>query len=136
MHLNVNGIVELAREPAPFVVPIVTVISPTAAADWADAAGAAERRAIERRTAYGDGAPRLNATTIDFIKNGAEVGDRHDRTFRAAANLMELAADPRALIHALLTEAALDTGLTPSDVRRQVDCGIAHAQRQHEGPDA
>jgi hypothetical protein len=45
MSLNVEGVVELARRPEPFRVSRVAATSPTAAADWADAAGAVERRA-------------------------------------------------------------------------------------------
>ena len=55
MSLSVAGIVELARQPEPFAVPTIAATSPTAAADWADAAGAVERRAVERKTTYRDG---------------------------------------------------------------------------------
>ena len=50
-------------------------------------------------------------------RDGAREGERHVRLFRAAANLAEFDGPP-ALAHALLTEAALDSGLTPSAVRR------------------
>jgi hypothetical protein len=29
-------------------------------------------------------------------------------------------------VHALLTESALDSGLPPNEVRRQIDCGLSH----------
>jgi hypothetical protein len=45
--------------------------------------------------------------------------------FSAAANLAEFGCPP-ALAHALLTETALDSGLPPNDVRRQIDCGLSH----------
>src|SRR5207302_2500870 len=97
-----------------------------AAADWLDAARAVERHTVERRAAFPDGDPRLNALTLAFIRDGATVGDRHRLLFSAAANLAEFGCPP-ALAHALLTEAALDTGLTPADVRRQIECGLGHA---------
>jgi hypothetical protein len=48
--------------------------------------------------------------------------------FSAAANLAELDC-PAVLAHELLTEAALDSGLPPNDVRRQIDCGLEHGRR-------
>jgi hypothetical protein len=41
-----------------------------------------------------------------------------------------------ALTHALLSEAALDSGLTPSEGIRQIECGLAHGRRKREGGDA
>ncbi len=61
----------------------------------------------------------------DFIRGGASSGDRHRLLFRAAANLAEFGC-PVALAHELLTEAALDSGLSPSETRRQIDCGLKH----------
>lgn len=106
---------------------------PTAAADWADAAGAVERRAVERKTTYRDG--RLTKTTLMFIREGATDGERATSLFRAAANVAELGC-PDALAHALLTDAALDSGLTPSETARQIDCGLAHGRQRREGDDA
>jgi len=48
--------------------------------------------------------------------------------FSAAANLAELGCPP-ALAHELLTEAGRDAGLSPSEVRRQIDCGLRHRGR-------
>ena len=45
--------------------------------------------------------------------------------FSAAANLAEFGC-PVELAHELLTEAALDSGLSPSETRRQIDCGLSH----------
>jgi hypothetical protein len=93
---------------------------------------AAERRTVERRIAYGDGAPTLTALTLDFIRDGASAGERAMRLFRAAANLAEFDCPPD-LAHALLNEAALDSGFTPSEVKRQIECGLVHARRQRVG---
>jgi hypothetical protein len=135
MNLSVAGNLDLAREPMPFAVPTPSTLSPIAAADWADAAVAVERRAVERRVTYRDGSHRLTKTTLAFIREGAVEGERAVAVFRAAANLAEMGC-PDALAHALLTDAALDSGLMPSETRRQIDCGLAHARQQEEGGDA
>src|SRR5581483_3828567 len=99
-----------------------------AAADWQAALQAVEREAegkAQRRAAVADGTPRLNRATLDYIRDGADQGDRHRLLFSAAANLAEFGCPP-ALAHALLTETALDSGLPPADVRRQIDCGLNH----------
>jgi hypothetical protein len=129
MCLSVDGIVELARRPEPFALPTIAAMSPAAAADWADAAGTVERRAVERRTTYRD--RRLTKTTMMFIREGAPDGERATSLFRAAANLAELGC-PDSLAHALVTDAALDSGLTPSETRRQIDCGLAHGRQPKE----
>ncbi len=133
MHLSLARINELARQPEPFDVPSIEATSPTADSDWLDAAGAVERRAVERRITYRDG--RLTKTTLAFIREGANDGERADSVFKAAANLAELEC-PAALAHALLTDASLDSGLTPSETKRQIDCGLAYGRKQVEGGDA
>lgn len=128
MHLGADRVVTLAREPAAFDLPRVTMPCQRTALDWQAAAAAvaaeAEGRAA-RRAATANGDARLTRATLDFLRDGADVGDRHRRLFSAAANLAEFDCPP-ALAHALLSEAALDSGLTPADVRRQIDCGLAH----------
>ena len=57
----------------------------------------------------------------------ARVGSGKKRNHSAAANLAELGA-PLPLCFALLTEAALDCGLTPTDTRRAIENGWASAQ--------
>jgi hypothetical protein len=64
-----------------------------------------------------------------------QVGRGREDPFQAAANPGEFGC-PAELAHALLTGAALDSGLTPSETRRQIDCGLAHARRQREGGNA
>ena len=117
---------ELAKTPAPFDVPNVTGTSEAAAADWQAAADlvASEAEAKAARRAAGNGSPTLNRSTFDFMREGATAGDRHRLLFSASANLGEFGCPP-ALANALLTEAGLDCGLSPSDVRRQIDCGLA-----------
>jgi hypothetical protein len=129
LYLDAGRIRELAREPAPFDLPTVTAAHDQAAADWQAALSAVEREAeakVQRRAVVAEGTERLNRATLDFIRDAAEPGDRHRLLFSAAANLAEFGCPP-ALAHALLTEAALDSGLTPGDVRRQIECGLNHA---------
>ena len=136
-RLSVERIQDLAREPVAFDMPMTTNRSEQAAADWLDAVQAMEREAEaiqQRRTsnrisgngsARLNGSTRLNRATLDFIRDGATSGDRHRVLFSAAANLAEFGC-PSDLAHELLTEAALDSGLAPKEVRRQIDCGLKH----------
>jgi hypothetical protein len=121
-----DGILELAKAPAPFTVPSPTGMSEAAAADWQAAAAlvASEGEAKAARRAADTGTSTLNRSTLDFIRQGAGTGDRHRLLFSAAANLAEFGCTP-ALAVALLEESALDSGLSPKDVRRQIECGLA-----------
>ena len=133
MGLSVERIQELAREPLAFDVPTVSTRCEQAAADWLDAVQAMEREAeaVQQRRTSGNGSTRLNRSTLDFIRDGAGSGDRHRLLFSAAANLAELDC-PSALAHELLTEAGRDAGLSPSDVRRQIECGLKHHSKGNE----
>jgi len=126
LGLSLDGILGLAAEPKPFDIPVPTSTNDQAAADWFDAERAVEKQtaATAERRAAGDGSPTLNRSTLDFIRDGADTGDRHRLLFSCAANLAEFGCPP-ALAHALLTDAGLDSGLPPSEVRRQIDCGMA-----------
>jgi hypothetical protein len=133
LHLDAAGVRQLAAAPEPFHVPVVTAVDPQAAADWQAAVHAVENEItarVQRQQAVANGTPHLNRWTLEFIREGALVGDRHRMLFSAAANLAEFGCPP-ALAHALLTEVALDCGLPPADVRRQIDCGLAHRKDDH-----
>jgi hypothetical protein len=136
MYLKAEAIVALAVEPTPFDLPTPAVTSPTAAADWLEASRAVERRAVERRTRILTGEAKLTAFARQYIRDGELDPDRRAvSTFRVAAELAEiyLANGFDTLVHNLLTEAALDSGLTPSETKRQIECGLDHARRQREG---
>ncbi|MCX7410759.1 MAG: hypothetical protein NTZ32_22010 [Planctomycetales bacterium] len=137
MRLSVERIQALAREPLAFDVPTVSTRCDVAAGDWQEAARRVEQEteAARERRASSDRSARLNRQTLDFITNGAGLGDRHRTLFSAAANLAEFGC-PVELAHELLTEAALDSGLSPSETRRQIDCGLSHnaAGRQAASP--
>lgn len=132
LGLKVDRIVEFAREPLAFDVPDDPEANDQARVDWLEAADDLKRKqtaTLERRSRTGGtGSGRLNRSTFDFIRDGALSGDRHRALFAAAANLAEFGC-PAALAHELLTEAALDSGLSPSEVRRQIDCGLAHGAK-------
>lgn len=121
MGLKPGAIVELARQPEPFRISRPTATSPTAAADWLEAGKAVERKAVERKSIVDSGADRLTAFARRFIRDGELDADKRAvSTFRVAAELGEfcLAHGFDALVHALLTEAALDSGLTPGEIGR------------------
>jgi hypothetical protein len=128
LGLRLDAILDLARTPVAFDIPDPPASNSQAASDWQAASAAVEAATIataERRTAK-QGAT-LNRATREFLRDGAACGDRHRLLFSAAANLAEFGC-PAALAHALLTEAALDSGLTPSETRRQIECGINYQQ--------
>jgi hypothetical protein len=77
--------------------------------------------------------PRLSAFAMRFIRHGELDADKRAvSVFRVAAELGEHDC-PTGLAHALLTEPARDSGLTESETRRQIDCGLDRARRQREG---
>ena len=145
LHLSAARIVELAAKPEPFDVPTDATCGFELPAAWNEAAEQVKHEAkaqAEHRAAIanGDKPVSLNQLTIDFIREGASVGDRHRLLFSASANMAEFGCPPP-LAHALLTESALDCGVPPSDVRRQIDSGLASVmptvrQVQEVFPDA
>lgn len=128
MGLTADRIRALAVTPAGFEVPMPSVVPELLPDDWREVEAQAGERATAVPRAAASG--RLTRATLEFIREGATEGERHTRLFRAAANLREFAA-PVELVHALLTDAALDTGLPPTEVKRQIDYGIAHADGQN-----
>jgi hypothetical protein len=131
MGLSLDRLLQLAERPEPFDLPAPACRDEQAAADWQEAMTTVcqQSEAKAKRQAESNGTPTLNQLTLAFIRDGADQGDRHRLLFSAAANLAEFGCPP-ALAHALLTEAALDSGLPPADVRRQIDCGLKHGANQ------
>jgi hypothetical protein len=148
MHLSPEAIRQRAAEPMEFEIPTPTRCDWNLQNAWTDAAEQVRQQAEAVAQARQDGLlatnAKMNRLTLDFIRYGAEQGGqgeqadktagdgRHRRLFSAAANLAEFGCPPN-LAHALLTEPGLDCGLSPSDVRRQIDCGLSHAGRGQEG---
>jgi hypothetical protein len=131
--ITVDGLLDLARTPAPFDPPSTDGVDSAdmLVAVWDDAGRAVTEKAeaMEQRrleVASGDRAVTLNRKTREFLNGEVEVGERYPRLYSAAANLAELGC-PLPAVRALLTEPALDTGLPPKDVARQIECGHAAA---------
>lgn len=124
LGLKIETIIERAAEPLAIELPTAPAFNQTAAGDWQQATAAVEQstQAIVERKA--NGLPTLNRQTLEFIREGAIVGDRHRLLFSAAANLAEFGCSFD-LAFALLNEAGLDAGLPPKDVRRQIECGLS-----------
>jgi hypothetical protein len=134
-YLKPEAVIDLARQPEPFRIPAGPAHFLSAADDWAKARRAVARQA-ERRPTPRTGEGRLSAFLRRFIRDGELEPDRRAVSiFRAAAELAELheAVGFDALAHALLSEAALDSGLSPSEAKRQIDCGLAHGRQRGEG---
>jgi hypothetical protein len=129
MHLDLAGITDRAKEPEAFEIPAPPAPHPKALEDWRRAALAVEERELARKQPAAAPA-RLQRATLEFIREGAEKGERADRLFKAAANLREFGA-PAALVTELLEEAALDSGLSPKEVRKQISDGIRKTERHH-----
>jgi hypothetical protein len=129
MQLTLDLIRELAVSPEPFEWPDASPLRCEAAAkDWTEAAAIVKQEAeIKARPRDAADPPKLNRLTREFICEGAEKGGRPVRLFSAAANLAEFGC-PAALAHALLTEPALDSGLSPDEVFRQIECGLNHVR--------
>lgn len=125
LNVTTAGIVERSAEPSPFELPDPPPPHPQALDDWRQTGEELVRQVAdlaERRTTS-TGPARLNRSTLAFIRDGATVGDRHRMLYSAARNLAEFGCPPN-LAHELLTEAALDSGLPPAEVRRQITCGL------------
>lgn len=126
MALRADAIAKLADAPAEFEIPEPGATNAQAVSDWAEAAEAVRLDSEAKAESFASGATRdkLNRSTLKFIAEGAEPDNRHRLLFSAAANLAEFDAT-LALCVALLEPAALDSGLPPSEVSRQIRCGWA-----------
>ena len=130
MHMRIDAIVELAASPAPFELPTATAPSEHARSLWAGAAEHVRREAEAHaaRQPVGNASGQLNRSTLEFIRNGAQQGERHTRLYSAAANLAEHGA-PENLCVALLRDVALDAGLPPAEVQRVISDARRSVQR-------
>ena len=135
LFVNVEQVVRLAAEPIPYQLPAASPPS-RLVAEWCQVAGEVHRRHDVRQddrrkisTAAGDS--RVNPLTRSLLTDptSIQVGERHKAILSAAANLAEFSTVDE-IITALLTPPALDTGLPPREVRRQIESGIALARRQ------
>ncbi len=129
LHLSADRIRDLAREPLAFEVRYPGRPDDQLAIDWT----AAEERAIERArpkaNGGGDSTTHVHRATLEFIRDGADEGERNRKLFDAATNLAELGV-PEPAVHGLLTEAARDSGLPPSEVRNTIAKAVARVCRK------
>lgn len=129
LNLKPEAIFEIAAEPREGWIPEPVGVNSEAADCWReivklvddDKAGSAERRSS-------NGAAKLNPTTRAVLVEGSFVGDRHRELFSSAANLAEFGSVEE-LAFALLTPCGLNSGLSPSEVQRQIACGLKHGGR-------
>ncbi len=137
--LTLEEAMTLASRPAPFELPdmATSFLLPALDAEWRAAADDVTRHqaAMEERRRdieRGASAVHVNRHTLDLI-NGEPiaVGDRHRLIYAAARNLTEAGA-PLHLVRELLREPALNTGLPPREVDRQLDCGFNDAARKND----
>lgn len=135
MQLRLERIVERARQPEPFDIPTGPALCIQAREDWIKASRAVERRAASV-VASREGSVKLSASLRRFLRDG-EIDDRQREvsTFRAAAELAEAyhRGGIDRLVFAMLEEPALDSGLTPKEVKHAIEGGLTHAQRQIGG---
>ncbi len=131
LRLGIDEVRRLAEHPAGDGIPSGTAKATQLISDWREAeqqtARVVEARAQQHeRQAGSRRAPRY---FIDLFRFGVDIGERHTTLFRCAAWLTEQGSPP-SLCHALLAEIGCDSGLSPKDVERQIECGIRHTQQQ------
>jgi len=135
--LTLEDAMMLAAAPAPFCLPDDTEVALIAslAKEWEAASQtvAARQAAFQSRLSEqsaNTSAARVNRLTLELIRGEpVAVGDRHRLIYSAARNLAEAGASKH-LIEELLREPALDTGLPPSEVERQLHCGFVAVASQ------
>ena len=126
--MTADECIELARMPIAFDWPPAEGSPDMLAALWdkaATAVAAETEAAAQRRDdiATGKATAKLNDLTRRLLSGELmQEGERHKRIYSAAANLAELGV-PLHATHELLTEAGLDSGLSPRDVFRAIENG-------------
>ena len=132
LEVKPAAIRDRAAEPLAFEVPDPPRPTDPAVADWRAAADELRDRSAGVPATAGVVDPltaaRLNRATLDFIRNGADEGERVNRLFSAAANLAECGS-PLSLALELLRPAALDSGLPPGEVKRTIENGHKHGTK-------
>jgi len=133
LHISIDGIRQHAAQPGADDLPTWNGDVARLAADWQTAEEVVrretERQAAIRNTTVSQPDSKAPKYLLDFLRFGAEVGERHKTLFRCAAWLTEQGAPP-SLCYALLMEPGCDVGLAPKDAERQIHCGIEHALKQ------
>lgn len=132
-RLGLDAILEMAKVPVEFEVPEVGSVScPKLETVWnACTPGMQQMKLIGGYVSDNTSARRLDRLTLDFVCEGAEEGERVNRLFKAVANMSELASvhGAEGLAYAILSEAALDSGLPRHEVDRTFANGWKHGAR-------
>tara|TARA_R110000868_G_scaffold117180_2_gene311501 strand:+ start:2304 stop:3281 length:978 start_codon:yes stop_codon:yes gene_type:complete len=130
--LTPDEIYAIAAEPRKGWIPEHTPFSQEAAECWAEVCRLADddATATTERRASGSKSGKLNPTTRAVLTDGSFIGDRHRELFSAAANFGEFSSVEE-LAFAILTPAGLNSGLTASEVQRQISCGLRHGGRSN-----
>ena len=129
LNLKPEAIFEIAAEPREGWIPEPVGVNSEAADCWREIVKLVDddkTASTERRSS--NGIAKLNPTTRAVLVEGSFVGDRHRELFSSAANLAEFSTVEE-LAFALLTPCGLNSGLSPSDVQRQIACGLKHGGR-------
>jgi len=136
--LKPEAIFEIAASPRKGWIPKPTAANPEAVECWAEVSKIVDQdheETAQRRSAKASagrqlplGVSKLNLTTAAVLVDGFSVGDRHRELFSAAANMGEFGSVEE-LAFALLTPIGLNSGLSPSEVQRQIACGLKHGGR-------
>jgi hypothetical protein len=127
-RMSSAAITMISKEPEECELPAPVPIDELAADDWGNSVSRVDEQ-TEAELRNGRTDAKLNALTRAFIQEGAATGDRHRLLYSAACNLAEFGC-PDALAYELLMTPGLDSGLSPSDVRRQIDCGLRDGGRR------
>jgi hypothetical protein len=135
-QISVDGILRHATHPGGDGLPTWRGDVDLLARDWAAAEAATARAAEARAATYRDFRPDERAPRyfLEFLRFGVEPGERAKMLFQSACWLSEQGC-PEKLVSALLTEPALDCGLTPSETARQIACGVRHVQKKRAAAD-
>ena len=130
--LTPDEIFVIAANPRKGSIPEHTTYSPEAAECWAEVCRLVDddQTATKERKTSGSKSGKLNPTTRAVLADGSFIGDRHRELFSAAANFGEFTTVEE-LTFAILTPAGLNSGLTASEVQRQISCGLRHGGRSH-----
>jgi hypothetical protein len=134
LMLSPDSVRRLAAHPRDFTPP-APVFSPKLFETLAQA-GREVRHRIEQRAEANArrvySARPLMRHTLDLIRDGCGVGERHRRLFSAAADMARY-ENVEELVAAILSEPGRDLGLPPREVDRQIACGIRHGRGEPLG---
>ena len=133
LRLDAARVRDLARHPAGFNVPTVTEHCDRLADDWCEAEAYVTTGAPIGATATRRDAPSCCPVVPKFVRDFIGFADiqepgRAVTLFRCAAALAE-GGTPSAVVRGLLEEPALQSGLGPAEVEKQLAAGVGHGRK-------